>query len=272
MNITLLTENRARKRGIKAEHGLSVYIESKDSTILFDCGQSDVYLHNAKILGIDVTKADCIVLSHGHYDHCGGLRYFGIYGTPPVYMRDSAFVKKYKYNENYNNFSDIGIPWEYQMFQNSIRFTDRKTQIAANAYTVSEVPYKFDFETVSDKLYKNTSQGDMVKDEMNDEQLLVIETEKGLVVFTGCSHPGICNCLQYVEENFGGEHINTIIGGFHLEGTSDERMEKTKKYLTELNFEHIIPVHCTGIKEIINLKDEFGDRCTIIGSGESFTI
>lgn len=75
MKITVLTDDKVHKRGFLAEHGLSLFIEYKDYNILFDTGQSDVYIRNAKALRLDLNKTDCIVLSHGHYDHCGGIEY-----------------------------------------------------------------------------------------------------------------------------------------------------------------------------------------------------
>ena len=96
MKITILNENTVYRQGLFAEHGLSVLIEENDRRFLMDTGQSDVFLKNAETLGVDLTKLNGIILSHGHYDHCGGMEYLdGSRGMPPVYIQKSAFEKKY---------------------------------------------------------------------------------------------------------------------------------------------------------------------------------
>ncbi|MGI6170097.1 MAG: MBL fold metallo-hydrolase [Christensenellales bacterium] len=112
MKMHILTDNRTRKQGFLSEHGLSLFIEYENVNISFDTGQSDVYLHNAALMGVDLNKADCIVLSHGHYDHCGGLTYFPKSDrSPKIYVHEAAFAKKYALNPGGTTYREIGIPW-----------------------------------------------------------------------------------------------------------------------------------------------------------------
>lgn len=124
MKVHILTDNRVKKRGLLAEHGLSILIEHPDANILFDTGQSDVYCHNALQIGVDLRKTDCIVLSHGHYDHCGGLIHFPeTDGFPKVYIHESAFVKRYALNAGGKGYREIGVPWsldDYSFIKDSI--------------------------------------------------------------------------------------------------------------------------------------------------------
>ncbi len=112
MKMHILTDNRTKKRGFLAEHGLSIYIEHEKANILFDTGQSDVYCRNAAQMDMNLNKTDCIVLSHGHYDHCGGLIHFPKTNKfPKVYVHEAAFGKRYTVNPDGKSYREIGIPW-----------------------------------------------------------------------------------------------------------------------------------------------------------------
>lgn len=269
MKVSILTENRARKRFFLAEHGLSVYIENNGMNILFDTGQTDVYCHNAEVMGINLSNTHCIVLSHGHYDHCGGYAYYPCKDKYPVtYIREKAFENKYA--KDSNGERKIGIPWRYNDYKNIV-FTGEKTKIGENAYLCSDIPYTVPFEEPLKGLLVEKN-GQKIVDPMNDEQILVIDTEKGLVVFIGCSHPGIANCLSYVTKLFPDKRIYTLFAGMHLETVPDDRFNKTMEYIKKLNIEKIIPVHCTGIVRQCDIKRIFGDHCFLLGAGDSFDI
>ena len=112
MKIHILTDNRAKKRDFLAEHGLSLFIEHENTNILFDTGQSNIYRRNAALMGVDLSRANCIVLSHGHYDHCGGLVHFPESAHfPKIYVHETAFAKKYALNPDGTTCRGIGIPW-----------------------------------------------------------------------------------------------------------------------------------------------------------------
>ena len=272
MKFYVLTENRARKRGFLAEHGLSVFIEYKGMNILFDTGQTSVYLHNAKMLGIDLEKSDCIVLSHGHYDHCGGLEFFPkAQKLPKIYIKEEAFEEKFALNSDKKSYREIGIPWKREDFCESICFSKQKTQIANGVYLCSEIPYTVEFEKPSGGLFVKKG-GELLPDEMPDEQMLVFETEKGLVIFLGCSHPGIVNCLSCALELFPGEKIHTLFAGMHLDGVSGGRLEKTIDFFKKCGIEQIIPVHCTGVEQACEIKRAFREKCSLMGAGDFFEI
>ena len=145
MKITILNENTVYRQGLFAEHGLSVLIEENDRRFLMDTGQSDVFLKNAETLGVDLTKLDGIILSHGHYDHCGGMEYLdGSGGMPPVYIQKSAFEKKYSGMEEDKRF--IGIPDSHADWMAHVRYTKDLEEIAPGFWLIGKIPYRTDFE------------------------------------------------------------------------------------------------------------------------------
>jgi len=273
MKITVLTDNIANRRGLVAEHGLSLYIEYGDKNILFDTGQTDVYRKNADFLGIDLAKTDCIVLSHGHYDHCGGLPFFPKMNKPPrVYIHKDAFEPKFASNPD-GSLRDISIPWSRSdnPLSDSLVFTSGITEIAPGITLCPEVPASVAFESAPRGLFRGEGQS-MTADLMRDEQMLIIDTDKGLNVFLGCSHPGIANCLSYIVKLFPGKRINSLTAGMHLDGVSPERLEKTIDLMLNLDIRKIIPLHCTGILSICEIKRHLKDRCVLLFTGDKLEI
>ncbi len=270
MKVSILTENRTSKGKFLAEHGLCVFIEYNGMSILFDTGQTNVFCHNAEIMGVDLCRTDCIVLSHGHYDHCGGYVNFPAKEKYPItYVREKAFERKF--TKDKNGYREIGIPWKYENYKDMIILTGEKTQIAEKVYLCSDIPITVPFEGPFEGLLVQNGE-EKITDRMQDEQMLVFDTEKGLVIFIGCSHPGIANCLSYAKKLFPDKKINTVFAGMHLEVVSNERLEKTVEFLKKLDIERIIPVHCTGVIKSCEIKHVFGEHCSIYGAGDSFEI
>lgn len=275
MKIHILTDNRVKKRGFLAEHGLSIFIEHNGVNILFDTGQTDVYCHNAKQMNIDLNKTDLIVLSHGHYDHCGGLLHFpNKTKLPNIYIHNLAFEKRYALNADRKTYRDIGIPYscnDYDNIKNSLVLTNNNTSISSNITLCSEIPSTTDFEKLSEDLCVGDDKNKFI-DKMQDEQMLIFNTEKGLCIFLGCSHPGIINCLNYVGEQFPGEKIHTLVAGMHLNNVSSLRLQKTIDHIINLDIQKVIPLHCTGILAISEIKRLLGDRCLPLCAGDSIEI
>ena len=267
MIITVLNENSVYKRGFLAEHGMSVLIEYEGKRILFDTAQSDVFIKNAIRLSKDIETLDAIVLSHGHYDHCGGLEFYAEkYKLPTIYVRENAFENKKTKNEFAEGYREIGIPWRNEKIADSIKpfvkFTEDFCEIMPQVFLLGNIPYVTDFETVN-KGMKIDLNGELVEDRMSDEQLLVIRSEKGLHVFAGCSHPGIINVLRYVEEKFPDEHIYSLYAGMHLISAKKEKLERVIGELEKRDIDLIMPVHCTGQKAAAAIKGRFGNKCRL---------
>lgn len=279
MIIKVLTDNRVRKRGLLAEHGLSLYIVHGDQNVLFDVGQSNVYCHNAKKMDLDLRKTDTIVLSHGHYDHCMGLPFFPSDGKlPPIYVNRRAFQKKYASDTISPQYRDVGITFndkEYSSISSSIVFTGEEhnvkgyESISEDIFLIGNISEITDFENESIRFYTGD---DYHHDNMDDEQILIMKKQEGLVVFTGCSHKGIVNIIENIKLKFPEENIYAVVGGMHLENASKTRIERTINYLMSMNLKYLIPLHCTGIKAMVQMKEYFKERCLLLCAGDSLEI
>ncbi len=260
MKITILNENLTYKRGIRCEHGLSLLIQDGQRQWLFDTGQTDVFLKNAKQMGVSLENLDGIVLSHGHYDHCGGLETFfrECSRKVPVYVREEAFEEKYADKGNAEK-ENIGIPWKRDMCPELVTVREKKTGLAPGVWLLGNIPYTEGLEDFSPGMFLLRG-GAFEKDPMRDEQMLVFETDRGLMVFAGCSHPGILNCLHYVQESFPGKKIYGLLAGMHLMHAGDRRIDWTIRQLEAYDIEALMPVHCTGIRAISRIREHFPEK------------
>jgi 7,8-dihydropterin-6-yl-methyl-4-(beta-D-ribofuranosyl)aminobenzene 5'-phosphate synthase len=261
--ITTLVENAVAQGGksLLAEHGLSFYIEAGDRRILFDTGQNLAISNNARELGIELNQIDTAVLSHGHYDHTGGLQSllecnsnFILYAHPDVF---SQKVKKkddgYKY---------IGIPVEKSAIENlgvTVKLDKNAVEILPGIMTSGEIPLINDFEAVESGFFIEKDRV-VSPDTLADDQALILDTEKGLVVLLGCSHRGVINTLTHVTHLTGKRKIHAILGGLHLGKATEGKLRKIMDHLHTYGLEKIGVGHCTGPRAFLGLANEFADR------------
>lgn len=273
MKIRILTENTVNRRGLLGEHGLSLLLEANGRRYLFDTGQTDVYVKNAQKLREDLSGLDGIILSHGHYDHCGGMTCFpAMTDYPPLYVREGAFQDK-RYGKP-GRYERIGIGWKKESYPGSIVETGERHDLGDGWFLLGNIGYENDFEPKPECFYifPTDSEEDKIPDLMSDEQILVVETEKGLSLFMGCSHMGILNCIRRVQKEFPDSRIHTILAGMHLKDASENRVTKTIEALKQLEFDYLIPVHCTGITAIVRMQQELGERCLLADSGRKYIL
>ncbi len=258
MKITTLTDNLVYKNSLCAEHGLSLYIELEDNIILFDTGQSDIFYNNSKILGKDISKVNHLIISHGHYDHTGGIDTFLEQNhIANIYLMHSAL------NTKYNGKRYIGIKKSIiNKLSNCNRVIEPDSNIHKidnNIYLINSITRRYPAE-VSNSLLTEID-GKLIKDPFIDEQFMIIKRDKGVVVITGCSHNGILNILEETKALFN-LPIYALIGGIHTKGSSNEYIQTITNYLKNETIEKLALSHCTGIDPFYKIKEIIGNNCT----------
>ena len=266
LRITTLVEDTTLNGRLLAEHGLSFWIEYGDKRILFDTGQSDILVQNAKVLGINLAEVNAIVLSHGHYDHTGGLSaILDIASKIKVYMHPTSTEPKF--SRKVLGEKSIGMPHlaKKAVQKCHVVWTATPAQIFPGMSVTGQVPRRNNFENVGGAffVYENYKK----PDELLDDQTLFIETSKGLVVVLGCAHSGVVNTLEYISNLTSRNKIYAVIGGMHLLKASRIRITNTIEAFKKYEIQKIVPLHCTGRKAVRELKNTFGDKCLLISTG-----
>ena len=258
MRITALIENTAVNKTLDAEHGLSLYIETDRHKILFDMGQTERFASNAEKLGIDLSMVDIAVLSHGHYDHGGGLKKFlQINDKAPIYVHRLAFGPYYNASGKY-----IGLDKALKENPRLI-FTKDVYQIAPGLglYSCNRRVKPFDLGSFG--LTKLTG-GQFLPDDFHHEQYLLIEENGKRVLFSGCSHKGILNIVRWFKPD-------VLIGGFHFSKLPlDDTLKRYAGYLNQYATDYYT-CHCTGMEQFEWMKSQM-NRLFYLSSGQSMII
>lgn len=275
LSITTLSENTAAGGKLLAEWGLSILVETDEVNILVDTGQSISASHNADVLGIDLSKIDKIVLTHGHYDHTGGLRQIlhRMRKKVEIIAHPNIWVAKYSRREGQED-KYTGIPFHRQTLESlGARFnlTAKPTRITSNIMTTGEVPMVTKFEEVDAYLFVKKGAG-WEHDKLVDDQALIINTEQGLVVILGCAHRGVINTLYYAQQLTGVKQIHMVVGGCHLTRASEERIRLTIAALRELDVQRLGLSHCTGLPAASLMAQEFGQKFFFNNAGTSIDL
>ena len=248
IHITTLVENAVFRPGLLAEHGLAFWIEYNGQRILFDTGQGQVLEHNVRELSIQLEDADVIAISHGHFDHVGGLPAALRRSRPvDVFLHPDALAPKFTQSKN-GPVRDIGMPAASQIALASaaarVRLVEHPTVIAEGVTLTGPIPRVVIIEDTGGRFFRDTACTD--PDPLNDDQALLLESDRGLIVITGCAHAGIISTLRYVRELIGDRVIFAVLGGMHLINASAKRIEMTVRELRRLKVQFLALAHCTG--------------------------
>ena len=278
MKVTILCENSVTQtvpRGLIGEHGLSYLIEEKHKT-LYDTGQSSALLHNARLLGKDLRSVDRIILSHGHYDHTGGLKdvLSIIDNDIPVHVHPDAFKNRIAFIPLPDNNIEIpiGMPCTKKEYEDlGARFEDTRgfERLNDSIAMISEIK-RPDSWVGSDMRLKVKENDVIIDDPFTDDLSLVLETGSGPVVLLGCAHAGIVEILDDISKNTGHSSFHAVIGGTHLgpasPGYVSNAVDAIKKYSVKI----LAPMHCTGFKRMAELLSAFPEQFQIASSGTAF--
>jgi len=275
--ITILCENRAgNTRGITGEHGFSALIERGKEKILLDTGQGMTLKPNADALGIDLTDIPTVVLSHGHFDHTGGLpqvlsfaRKVNIIAHPDIF--DSKYAAEKTSQGEKKLF--IGIKYKKEFLESSLGanfvFETQYKEISPGVFFSGEVPRTTDFEHPDTHLLVKKDNGYSV-DPLLDDASLLIETAKGPVIVSGCAHAGIVNVMNHFREKSGHKKFHAVLGGTHLGfmGTGDQ-LQQSLEAFDRFKVDLIAVSHCTGNEAAAICYNRFKERFAFANAGWS---
>jgi 7,8-dihydropterin-6-yl-methyl-4-(beta-D-ribofuranosyl)aminobenzene 5'-phosphate synthase len=270
MKITVLVDNNQNpaRPELRAEHGFSLFVEAGGKRILFDTGASNLLLENAKLLGIDLTTVDTVVLSHGHYDHGGGLA-----GFVEINKEAAIHVGQGALDEHYIKVAgpirkSIGLSGALRVAIGERLIVVRgKREIAKNVYLIS--PIETGAGLPSDrKLFLMNTRGGIRQDDFAHEVMLALEENDTVVLLTGCSHSGIMNMIEAAHKAFPGKMIKAVIGGFHLTNPITKKLAETPEQVTSMGHAlagnvRVLKVysgHCTGSAAFGLLKREMKEK------------
>ncbi len=269
LTITTLVENMVKDRNLLAEHGLSFLIQVNNNNFIFDTGQGMCIDHNVSLLNISLKTISSVIISHGHYDHTGGLMRL-IDKKIPLTIRTHQEVFNKKFILTRNNYKEIGMPTAIKdSLHNNIKLILNKepVEIEKNIFLTGEIPA---FEK-NDGFFTFNNQNEYVPDSFRDEQALFIKTHKGLVVILGCAHTGIINTLEYIK-SITNETIYAVLGGTHLIEADDQELKKTVEKLEKLKISNIGVCHCTGIDSYTYLKNKLPHKVFYCYTGSKFLV
>ena len=273
MRIINLVENEPGSSGCEAAHGLSFYVETENHKMLFDTSPSEIVLRNAQRLGLNLTAVDTVILSHGHYDHSGGILAFAeINPRAKIYMQQNAGGDYYAFDGEEKGFRYIGIDKkilslpQVQLLQGDTRL-DAELQL----FTVDNRAFPL---PSTNKRLRELCGGQYVQDEFHHEQNLLLSTEGKKILFCGCAHNGILNVMETLERKFGAASLpDLVIGGFHLMKRTEFSEADTAEVTEIANslksyMAHFATCHCTGLPVFNQMKEIMGEQLSYVYSGD----
>lgn len=260
IKITCLIENLVYRGGLLAEHGLSFHIQTDTQSILFDTGQTGNFILNAQKLGVDIENIDSLVLSHGHYDHTGGLEAFcEINSQAKIYCKPQIFQQKF------NGKKSIGFKQFTNIDHERFICIEETTQIDESIFINPDIPI-YNSSDTNWTYFKTEKDFQIIPDTFEDELFVSIIHENKLSILSSCSHRGITNIVRKAIEDYS-YPLYLVLGGFHIKDAQTDRTKILADFFTYNSPEIIATCHCTGIEQYNSLKNSLGEKVQYFHTG-----
>jgi 7,8-dihydropterin-6-yl-methyl-4-(beta-D-ribofuranosyl)aminobenzene 5'-phosphate synthase len=265
VRITILCENLVGQVMGAGEHGFSAFIETDGGNFLLDTGAGRTVVENSLALQKDLRTLKGVFVSHGHNDHTGGLpQVLNLTGPVDVHAHPDVFADRLAIRKEGGRESRRFAGMIYKRSYLEIlgaRFILNSGfhEVAPGVFLTGEVPRNTSFEKNDPKLFREMD-GKIVPDPLSDDQSVVLDTEKGLVLVFGCAHSGMVNTINHVVQRMKKDHFHAILGGTHLGFLAPEQLEESIRFLKGMKVDRIGVSHCTGFRGASRLQQEFGDR------------
>ncbi len=275
--ITIICDNSVSVKGGIGEHGFSAFLETERGNYLFDTGRGEGLMGNLLAFDKDPLSIQKIILSHGHYDHTGGLpSILEVLGETEIPAHPDIFSIRYRITqENGKEVKRfIGLKFQRPYLEalgGKFNFSREYREISRELFLTGEVPRKASFEKGDARLFAEIG-GQCLPDPFADDQSLILKSSQGLVLILGCAHAGLVNILEHVIEKTGEDKIHAILGGTHLDFASPLQIEETIQALKKYKIERIGVSHCTGMMGALRLLAEFGDKFFLGRVGETLEV
>lgn len=271
IRISVVVENTAQGPEVLGEHGLAYWIEWDQHRVLLDTGQGKVLAANAFKLDVPLHEADAVILSHGHYDHSGGLADVLRVNHPSVFVHPAARQPKFVRKRD-GTSREIGLPpaceRALRRHHGALIATSSPTPVLGDLFVTGPVPRRTDFEDTGGPFFLDAACSR--PDPLDDDQAVYFETCDGVVVLLGCAHAGVVNTLRYVSHLSGNRPIHAVLGGMHLLEASPARLARTIEALRGWDIRLLAPAHCTGMAATAALWNAFPSRCATCHASQRF--
>jgi 7,8-dihydropterin-6-yl-methyl-4-(beta-D-ribofuranosyl)aminobenzene 5'-phosphate synthase len=274
--ITILVDNTAGgRRGTVAEHGFAAWISRGDDQTLFDTGAGKALSINAGRMKKDFRDISRLILSHGHWDHTGGLKtVLEVRDTTQIIAHPGIFEERFALSERNDKteYRSVGIPFSRdELEQAGARFLLKSEyhEIAPEMWFSGEIPRPQGWQSSDSRLVIRRHE-EYIPDPFVDDISLLLETGSGPVVVLGCAHAGTDRILEYLSEQSGYHAFHAVIGGTHLMRSNNQQIDKIIEVLEKYHIQKVVTTHCTGFPAMARMYAHFGDRFEVARVGAIF--